>query len=79
MNHSELERAIERAARRARENALIVDHFDAMAKLWKERTAPRAMLPDPVPYQSLCELSRPFDPKIWLNWSRKLLPSPHAY
>lgn len=67
MTNNELERAIERAAAKARENALIVDHFDAMAKLWRERAALRSMLPDPRPIQYLCELSRPFDPKVWLN------------
>ena len=67
MTNNEHERAIERAAKRHRENALVNDHLDELAKLWRERAALRAMLPDPQPYQSLCQLSRPMYCKVWLN------------
>lgn len=61
--NDELERAIMRAAVKARENTLLIDHLDELAKLWRDRKALRGMLPDPEPWIRP-ELSHA---RVWLN------------
>lgn len=62
--NDELERAIMRAAARAKENTLLIDHLQELADLWEKRAALRGMLPHPEPFDRYFSRSVPI---IWLN------------